>query len=307
MDSVLFYIENILKPKLNNLGVSKSFIKRISDVIYLQANSLLRHWDNITFRKTLLLLGLEEGMFYEPKGKTEIKSFVVMVIRNSPIETIQSNSYTQAGMKRIATDKDIKSITSAAITYFNKQDFYAMSSYAKTLNLPDYYYESLRSHPVAADALYQTANSSSKLIDYPQTQVTIPYELSELELYTDNSYDIDKVITSVYDGYAPDLDPMLANILINLSSGNNGTFIVDCFKSVTRNFDKLMDIIEYLLTRGIPFVTANFYFENGHTEQRGKLLRASHTNAEKEYNLNQSKGLGYKHQQVINYFKTISE
>ena len=77
MDSVLFYIENILKPKLNNLGVSKSFIKRISDVIYLQANSLLRHWDNITFRKTLLLLGLEEGMFYEPKSKTEIQHTII--------------------------------------------------------------------------------------------------------------------------------------------------------------------------------------------------------------------------------------
>lgn len=72
MDSVLFYIENILKPKLNNLGVSKSFIKRISDVIYLQANSLLRHWDNITFRKTLLLLGLEV-CFMSLKAKQKLK------------------------------------------------------------------------------------------------------------------------------------------------------------------------------------------------------------------------------------------
>lgn len=172
MDSVLFYIESILKPKLNNLGVSESFIKKISDVIYLQANSLLRHWDDTTFRKTILLLGLEEGMFYEPKSKTEIKNLIVMVIRNSPLETIQSDSYTQAGMKRIATDKDIKSITSSAIAYFGKQDFNAMSAYAKALDLPDYYFESLRSHPVAADTLYQTANSSSKLIDYPKTQTT---------------------------------------------------------------------------------------------------------------------------------------
>lgn len=307
MDSVLFYIENILKPKLNNLGVSKSFIKRVSDVIYLQANSLLRHWDDITFKKTILLLGLEEGMFYDPKSKTEIKSFVVMAIRNSPLETIQSDSYTQAGMKRIATDKDIKSITSSAIAYFSKQDFHTMNSYAKTLDLTDYYFECLRSHPVAADALYQTANSSSKIINYPKTQTTTPYELSELKLYTDNNCDIDKVTTSVYDGYTPDLDPMLAKILINLSSENSGSFFVDCFKSVTRNFNKLMDIIEYLLTREIPFVTANFYFENGHTEQRGKLLRAAHTNAEREYNLSQNKGLGYKHQQAINCFKVISE
>ena len=85
--------------------------------------SLLRNWDDVAFRKTVLLLGSEEGPFYEPAGKYDTKCFVVVAIRNSPIETIQSESYQRAGLSSAISSRDVRAITGSAIRYFNNKDF----------------------------------------------------------------------------------------------------------------------------------------------------------------------------------------
>ena len=82
MDAVSHYLNSILAPRLRGYGVSEHFLLRTIGIIHTQMTSLLRHWDDRVFKNTVLLLGLEEGSFYEPRAKIDIRCFVVVAIRN---------------------------------------------------------------------------------------------------------------------------------------------------------------------------------------------------------------------------------
>lgn len=96
-------------------------------------------------------------------------------------------------------------------------------------------------------------------------------------------------------------DPQLLELLRKLSSSSGKIFVVESLKSATRNFEKLMDILEFLLTHDLKFVSTNFYMENGHVERRVKPLRAGHTSKEIKNNLSQTAGLGYRHAAALNH------
>ena len=106
MDAVSHYLNHILTPRLQGYGVTEQFLLYTISTIHAQMTSLLRHWNDRAFRNTVLLLGMEEGSFYEPPAKIEVRCFVVVTIRNSPIETIQSNTYPEAGLSQILNSKE---------------------------------------------------------------------------------------------------------------------------------------------------------------------------------------------------------
>lgn len=66
------YLQDVLAPTLNHFHVPAAYARQIIDTVELQMTSFLRHWDDLAFRRTLLLLGSEEGPFYEPAGKAEV-------------------------------------------------------------------------------------------------------------------------------------------------------------------------------------------------------------------------------------------
>lgn len=107
-------------PQLTGFGASGQFIEHVCWTVEKQMLSALYHWTDIPFRKALLLLASEEGTFYEPGGKTEVKCFVVLTLRNSPFETMQSESYQETGLSKSLSDAQIKVVTSAAIVYFKR-------------------------------------------------------------------------------------------------------------------------------------------------------------------------------------------
>lgn len=117
------YLQDVLAPTLNHFHVPAAYARQIIDTVELQMTSFLRHWDDLAFQRTLLLLGSEEGPFYEPAGKADVKCFIVVTLRNSPIETIQSDNYACAGMQNSLSSQDVKEITSGAIRFFNPLDF----------------------------------------------------------------------------------------------------------------------------------------------------------------------------------------
>ncbi len=131
MDAVSHYLNHILTPRLRGYGVTEQFLLYTVSTIHIQMASLLRHWNDREFRNTVLLLGMEKGSFYEPPAKIEVRCFVVVAIRNSPIETIQSDTYPEAGLSQILNSRDVKEITSEAIRYFSKQNFAELCSQAK--------------------------------------------------------------------------------------------------------------------------------------------------------------------------------
>ena len=302
MDAVSRYLNDFLAPRLRGYGASEKFLLNTVDTIHSQMTSLLRHWDDRAFRNTLLLLGMEEGSFYEPPAKIEVRCFVVVAIRNSPIETIQSDTYPEAGLSQILNSKDVKEITSEAIRYFSKQDFAELCSQAKLSTKRDLYLELAEEHPIAWAALQCLAGMQGKTADYPPVQVEEPYHLDGIDDGTEGTAEPGKLVVGVYDGYSPEIEPPLVEYLKMLSADSNGVLIVDSFKSVTRNIVKLMGILEFLLTRNLLFVSTNYYLENGHVERRMKLLRAGHSTRDMKRNMADTTGLAYKHRLLLNKF-----
>lgn len=293
------YLQDVLAPTLDRFHVPAAYVRQITDTVELQMTSFLRHWDDLAVRRTLLLLGSEEGPFYEPAGKADVKCFLVVTLRNSPIETIQSDNYASAGMQAGLSSQDVKTITSGAIRFFNPLDFSSMCLQAKKCSGCDYYQEIAERHPVAWAALRALGTTSAKTVDYPKVQYHTPFSIeacNEIPINcADDSQQKRSAKTAVFDGYSAMWDPQLLAVLQSLSSSPGNIFAVDSLKSATRNFEKLMDILEFLLTHDLKFASSNFYIENGHVERRIKLLRAGHTSKEIEENLSQTAGLGYRH------------
>lgn len=106
----------------------------------------------------------------------------------------------------------------------------------------------------------------------------------------------DTVMTRVVlDGYSEEIDPELCRILRSVIHNEQDVFFSDSFKFITRNFNKLINVLEFLLTHNVCFVTPNFYIENGCVERRTNLLKASHSAEEMLFKLTQTSGLNYKH------------
>lgn len=305
VEKVTQYLQDVLVPTLDHFRVPAAYTRQIIDTVELQMISFLRHWDDLAFRRTLLLLGSEEGPFYEPAGKVDVKCFVVVTLRNSPIETIQSDNYASAGMQSSLSSQNVKTITSGAIRFFNPLDFSSMCLQAKKCSGCDYYQEIVERHPVAWAALRALGTTSAKIIDYPKVQYNNPFSIeacNEIQINGEDESQKERLTKKViFDGYSAMWDPQLLELLQKLSSSSGNIFVVESLKSATRNFEKLMDILEFLLTHDLKFVSTNFYMENGHVERRVKSLRAGHTSKETEKNLSQTAGLGYRHAAALNH------
>ncbi|MDD5906449.1 MAG: hypothetical protein PUC60_07510 [Clostridiales bacterium] len=305
VEKVTQYLQDVLVPTLDHFRVPAAYTRQIIDTVELQMISFLQHWDDLAFRRTLLLLGSEEGPFYEPAGKVDVKCFVVVTLRNSPIETIQSDNYASAGMQSSLSSQNVKTITSGAIRFFNPLDFSSMCLQAKKCSGCDYYQEIVERHPVAWAALRALGTTSAKIIDYPKVQYNNPFSIeacNEIQINGEDESQKERLTKKViFDGYSAMWDPQLLELLQKLSSSSGNIFVVESLKSATRNFEKLMDILEFLLTHDLKFVSTNFYMENGHVERRVKPLRAGHTSKETEKNLSQTAGLGYRHAAALNH------
>lgn len=304
IDNISIYLNNILSPTLKKHGISDNFLQYTLDIVEMQMTSLLRHWDNYAFRSTILLLGLEEGSYYEPPCKIDIRCFVVAALRNSPIEVMQSEKYSNSGMHKPLLNCDVKAITSEAIRYFSKQDFSLLCTQAKKHVTEDIYLNLSEKYPISWYALRKLATSSAKSTDYAKLTSIAPYSLKEVNQKEENPDETsaDILATTCFDGYSPEFDPNLLSILNQFAVASDGAFIVDSFKSLSRNPEKLFKVMEFLLSRNIPFVTSNFYIENGHVERRMKPLRAGHTFEDMENNLKQYYMLGPRHKEALKHF-----
>ena len=86
-----------MTPQLKALGVSALFIEKLTATVRNQILSCIYYWDIEQFRKGLLVIGSEEGLFYEPAAENDIRNFVVMTIRNSELEWLQTDNFALAG------------------------------------------------------------------------------------------------------------------------------------------------------------------------------------------------------------------
>lgn len=245
-----------------------------------------------------MTIGIEKGVFYEPAAKLGVKCFVVVTLRNSPLETIQSDAYTSAGMEKRLSGDAVRAITGSAIRFFRSLDFDSLCLQAKMSIGSDFYQEVAARHPVAWGALKALGATTAKTVDYPKIPFEEPFRIDALDGFcgkTQEAEDAVRFRDTVFDGYSPCWEPALVELLEHISTSDGNIFIADSLKSVTRNFEKLMDILEFLLTHEQKFASTNFCMENGHVERRGKPLCAGHTMTEMANNLRQLTGLGHRH------------
>ena len=297
------YLNNILRTQLDIFGTNKSFAEHIINTAREQILSCIFHWNDEVFRKTLLIIGSEESAFYKPYALDDIRSFVVVTIRNSEIECLQSENFSMAGLLRKIDDSDVRTITSSAVKYFSNVDFVALQ---KDIEAPavDKYGSLSQKYPVSWNALTNLANSKKQVGDYGSTPVLIKPSLEILPTIKEtktigrssNASSISVALVS--DGFSFSIDPQLKSML-EYCVKNEQPFLVDTFKGLTRNIEKLLLVMEYLLCRNTEFVTSNYYLLNGHTERRMKLLRAGRSYDAGFKNWKQTAGLGARHKAVL--------
>jgi hypothetical protein len=130
MDAIDMYLDTILLPQLEHLGV-QSFSGAVEAVvtdIRRRLQSVLSRWQDRPTRNTLLLPGREEGAFYEPRSASlEVRAFVVVTVRNGLLEDlgIPGASLIPADVpesEKPMQEADVRPITEAAIRYWQTID-----------------------------------------------------------------------------------------------------------------------------------------------------------------------------------------
>src|SRR4051794_12836097 len=98
MSLIQGYTQSVLIPQLRSLGLSKRQWDIVADDVKQRLESILSHWGDRPFRRTILLLGTEEAVFWEPRtADIEIRSLVVVCVRNSLITDLNAqHAYTKA-------------------------------------------------------------------------------------------------------------------------------------------------------------------------------------------------------------------
>lgn len=293
LEEVEYYLEHILKKQLNRLGIYHTQL--VLDSVRLRIYSLLFHWDDTKFRNTILLTGLEEGHFYLPEASDIVKSFVVVTIRNSYLESAGSSFYQKHSFERRIQDEEMKIFTSSAIEYFKKLDFSKLSRQIKLDSHEDYYQNIIVKYPDSYKVLEILANTNKNEIYFEKMTIMKCSNLFLQGMNTAGS----RERTTTEDGIDENIGLDLLRA-IQQYIDKQLPFITISFKHITRNFKKLLRVTQFMLEQNVPLVSCNYYISNGYVARRNMPLRPAHTENEREVNIRNVTGLSKKHAKVIN-------
>ena len=269
------YLNNTLKPQLAALYAPDAFSYTIRTVRE-QMLSAISHWNDVPFRKALLIIGEEEGSFYLPNADLDIRKFVVVTLRNSALESLHADNSQPTRHSRQLTPEDLKAITSAAIEYFMKVDFQALSNEIGLLE-NDIYGDIAKKYPASWMALTQIANTTRQVIEYEPVSIIEQPNLNMLKPQTAVSRSFrekqsEAIHLTTADGYSMTIDQALLHLLKAVIE-NDIPFVGDGFKAISRNIEKLLAVMEYILGHDRMYITTNFLIKNGYVERRLKPLK----------------------------------
>lgn len=288
------YLDCLLRPKLARWGVANAFANELISVVRRQMLSAVQCRRDDVFWNTLSLIVSEEAPFYRPETSVDIKTFVVLTLRNSPFETLQSDCYASTGLEQPLARERIIEITSDAIRYFTIHNpFDAAADGGEQEN---YYRRLSEDYPVAWNALRMLANASERTCKFA------PLTRSDAEEFSATVMNLpslnDGKDLSVKDGFSDEIEPQLAHYLQSLAK-DPSYFFCDCFKMLSRNPKLLLHVLEFLLLNGCAFVTVNYYISNGYAERRKNILKAAHTGKEIKQHLCNVNGISPEFRRVL--------
>ena len=286
------YTEGLLLPHLQALVLSKPQRAIVIEDVSRRLDSLLFHWGDLAFRRTILILGTEEAWFWEPStASLEIRSLVVVAIRNSLIEDLgASQPYTKLleSRKKQLRDEQIPAITSEAIRYFDKASLDA----PRVRPIRDLFGDLPLRYPNAWHALSLLGGSSKNEID-----CELPIEGESMET-SDSEWKVQhhNVIAS---GIDPRLDAQLVDIMHKIKLKQAPLFFSPSFKFITRNPEKLLFVIDYVLRHGGTLMTLNYLMSPTYLARRNPLVRPAHYTSEIEAQVANPHGLSERHNVLL--------
>lgn len=244
-EQIEFYTWNILKKQLQQNKIPSHILYKIIDDIKIHLYSIIANWCNIEFRNAILIIGSEEGNFYEPQNEL-IASMVVVTIRNSLLEGICSNNYKSYGCNTYLKDNTIKEITKTAIEYFSKIN---LSEISQTLDIEnDFYKEIINKYPNAIKSLIELAKCTKENKEHTyKNNIKEIYVPEELKNNINNTNNLKQYV--VEDGISPEFNTAICSYLNDIKDNKSKFFVTDSFKMITRNFEKLLKILEFILTK----------------------------------------------------------
>ncbi|MEK5215256.1 hypothetical protein [Psychrobacillus sp. FSL H8-0487] len=306
MDVVKTYEEQILKPFLNSYNLPFIVVDSIIEDITPRLYSLLSIWNDVKSRRAILTIGLEEATHFEPfDASIEIRALVVVAIRNSEFENLVSTDEAamKYGFKKSPLpESSVKQLTYSSIEYFKRVDLESLCYQVPSKN--NIYLTLLKSYPMTAAALRHLGSWSNKGISYPK--VTLHNESLREIIDFSKSHDIIVIDNGVYveSGIEPSFSIELLKMLEMIAHNKLPMMFNDCFKSTTRNIEKIFKIIEYILDINGIFLTNNFLISNGFVSKRKELLKPMHTNKDMLKNLSNINGLNKTHLKYIKLVQT---
>lgn len=285
------YLDKILYFQLREMNIKYRYIKQIQNDIKDRMFSLLSVWGDGGKRNGILLMAREEADYYLPKGKDDVRAFVVTTIRNSMLEIAASNSCTQFKLSEPLSNEEIQRITQEAVKYFDCIDFSVLDKEIDG-NFTDVYKAAIRKYPLAWNVIYELANMEMQETDcdfaLPEKGIDRKTDMEEM-----------KIKTVVSDGYTLEFDDYLKQVIGEVISGQVDLFFSDCFKMISRNFEKVLHVLQILLENDCVICTSNFYISTKHLSKRSKPVRASHTEKDVMDNISNLHGTAGKLREAL--------
>lgn len=210
-------------------------------------------------------------MFYEPDALDEVREFVVATVRNSMLEMAASDNCNLFKMQEPLSNNKIKELTSYAITYFKQCKFELLQEEVKNMEFWNVFEDTIAKYPLAWDVLKKAALMEGKILEFEEIHIIDSYDEN-----INSKHEVSEFKTVVCNGYSLEFDDYLKEKLEELASGIADVFYVDSFKMLSRNFEKVLHVLQIVFEAGGSFVTCNYYIRNGYIEKRRRILKAAH-------------------------------
>jgi hypothetical protein len=293
MTMIQDYTQSILVPRLHSLGLTKRQRDIVAKDVTQRLESLLYHWSDVPFRRTVLAIGTEEATFWEPSSASvEIRSLVVVAVRNSLLTDLNATlAYTKALRSRaeLLPDSRMPWITGEAIKYFQAANLDAVQVQPES----DMFGSLPGRFPNAWHVLSLLGNS-------PEREIACNLPMTEAEPM-DFSARRAGVLrhTVIESGMDPGLDDFLADVLRKIERQEVDLFFSSCFKGITRNPEKLLSILDHVLRFGGTVLTPNYLLSPTYLSRRHPLLRPAHFSSEISAQLANPEGLSDRHRKAL--------
>ncbi len=293
MTVVQGYTQSILAAQLQSLGLTRRQREIVVKDVTERLESLLSHWSDVPFRRTVLAIGTEEASFWEPRSASmEIRSLAVVAVRNSLVTDLNaSRAYTRAlrSQRELLPDEQMPWVTGEAIKYFQAVNLDAIQPQPHR----DMFGSLPRRFPNAWRVLSLLGNSSD-----PEITCNLPMTVAEPLDFLASGMGLVRH-SEIESGIDPGLNPFLADVLKKVENKEIGPFLSSSFKGITRNPEKLLSIIEHVLRFGGTVLTPNYLLSPSYLARRDPLLRPAHFSSELAAQIANPDGLSERHREAL--------